>query len=130
MSLVLDKARELADAISVSEELTTLRSAAADVDRDETATGALKRFQEKQETIQMAARSGLELPPDQMSDMQSLQGQIQQIPSIKAFAQAQGKFNALIDQVNDIIAGAVMGADPGPEQSDNHGHGPGCSCGH
>ena len=129
MSLVLEKAQELADAISVSDELTKLRSAAEKVDTDEKATTALKKFQEKQETIQMAARSGLELPPEQMAEMQTLQGHIQQIPSIHDFAHAQGNFNALIDKVNDIIAGAVMGVSPGSEQADPHKHGPGCSCG-
>jgi cell fate (sporulation/competence/biofilm development) regulator YlbF (YheA/YmcA/DUF963 family) len=130
MSLVLDKAQELAEAISDSDELATLRTAAEQVDTDEAATGALKKFQEKQETIQMAARSGLELPPEQMAEMQTLQGQIREIPSIQNFAEAQGQFNALIDQVNDIIAGAVMGIVPGATQADPHEHGPGCSCGH
>ncbi len=129
MSLVLEKAQELADAISVSDELTKLRSAAEKVDTDEKATTALKKFQEKQETIQMAARSGLELPPERMAEMQTLQGQIQQIPSIQDFAHAQGNFNALIDKVNDIIAGAVMGISPESAQSGPHEHGPGCSCG-
>ncbi len=130
MSLVLSKAQELASAISESEELAQLRVAAEKVDNDEAATAALKQFQEKQETIQMATRTGLELPPEQMAEMQTLQGKIREIPSIQGFAEAQNQFNALIDQVNDVIAGAVMGAAPGAVQEEPHQHGPGCNCGH
>lgn len=130
MSLVVDKAQELAEAISASDELSTLRDAAEKVDTDEAATFALKRFQEKQETLQRAAQSGLELPKEQLTEMQSLQDEIRGIPTIRDFAEAQNQFNTLIDQVNDIIAGAVMGVHPGAVQDDSHDHGPGCSCGH
>ena len=130
MSLVLDKAQELAEAISDSDELLQLRDAAEKVDTDETATFALKRFQEKQETLQRAAQSGLELPPEQINEIQSIQEEIRAITTIRDFAEAQNEFNTLIDQVNNIIASAVMGVHPGAVQEDPHEHGPGCSCGH
>jgi cell fate (sporulation/competence/biofilm development) regulator YlbF (YheA/YmcA/DUF963 family) len=112
MSQVLDKAQELAEAISTCEELNTLRLAAERVDTDEAATFALKRFQEKQQVLQRAAESGLELPQEQISEIQSLQEEIRDIPTIREFALAQSQFNALIDRVNDIIASAVMGVNP------------------
>ncbi len=130
MSLILDKAQELAEAISESDELLRLRDAAEKVDTDESATFALKRFQEKQETLQRAAQSGLELPPEQITEIQSLQEEIRSISTIRDFADAQNQFNSLIDQVNNIIAGAVMGVHPGAVQDDPHAHGSGCSCGH
>lgn len=129
MSSVLDKAQELADAISGSEELGTLRQAAEAVDNDEAATVALKKFQEKQEMVQRAASSGLQLPPEQMEELQSMQGEIRDIPSIQGFAEAQGNFNQLMDQVNEIISAAVMGRQPG-EGSGKSCSDPGCSCGH
>ncbi len=129
MSIVLDKAQELASAISVCDELSMLRDAAEKVDSDQAATFALKRFQDKQETLERAARSGLELPKDQLSEIQSLQKEIQGISTIRDFAEAQKQFNMLIDRVNDIIAAAVMGVHPGAlqEEPHHHEHGPNCN---
>ncbi len=128
MSLVLDKAQELATAISDSEELGQLRLAAEHVDNDEMATAALQKFSEKQEMVQRAASSGLQLPPEQMEELQEMQGQIKDIPSIQDFATAQSCFNQLMDRVNEIISAAVMGRDTG-EDPEGHSHGSNCGCG-
>lgn len=128
MSQVLSKAQELADAISVSDELAKLRDAAGRLDCDEAANGALKRFQEKQDMIHRAAKSGLELPQDQMEELKDMQGQIQNIPTVQDFAVAQSQFNDLMNRVNDIIAAAVTGEEP--EDMAQGGHGPGCGCRH
>lgn len=128
MSLVLEKAQELADAISASEELVTLRGAAECLDGDEIANAALKRFQEKQEMMQRAASSGLQLPDEQMSELQTMQSQIRDIPTVQDFALAQNEFNNMMNRVNDIIAAAVMGTDP--DEGGHAGHGASCGCGH
>lgn len=127
MSEVLGKAQELADAISISEELTSLREAAELLDKDEMANATLKTFQEKQEVVQRAASSGIQLPEEQMSEMQSMQSRIRDIPTVQDFAGAQNNFNNLMSEVNDIIAAAVMGSEP---ESSGDNCGPGCSCGH
>lgn len=129
MSIVLTKAEELATAISDCEELGVLREAAERVDNDETASAALQKFSEKQEMVQRAASSGLQLPPEQMEELQEMQGKIRDIPSIQNFATAQTSFNQLMDSVNEIISAAVMGREPG-ESPDEHSHDSGCSCGH
>jgi len=128
MSAVLTKAEELAAAISDSEELGLLKQAAERVDNDEAATAALQKFSEKQEMVQRAASSGLQLPPEQMEELQEMQGQIRDIPSIQGFASAQNDFNKLMDRVNEIISAAVMGREPG-EEPEGHSHGSSCSCG-
>lgn len=125
---VLAKAEELADAISESEELTALRDAAERLDGDEIANAALSKFQEKQEMVQRAATSGLQLPDEQMQELKQMQDKIREIPAVQDFAMAQSNFNDLMGRVNNIIAAAVMGPD-----EDNSGGGcsePGCSCGH
>ncbi len=131
MSAVLGKAEALAAAISESEELGLLRQAAERVDNDEIAAAALQKFSEKQEMVQRAASSGLQLPPEQMEGLQEMQGKIRDIPSIQDFASAQTSFNQLMDRVNEIISAAVMGREPG-ESPDGHGQGSdcGCGCGH
>lgn len=129
MSIILTKAEELAAAISDCEELGVLREAAERVDNDETASAALQKFSEKQEMVQRAASSGLQLPPEQMEELQEMQAQIRDIPSIQNFATAQTSFNQLMDSVNEIISAAVMGREPG-EAPEEHTHGSGCSCGH
>lgn len=129
MSVILDKAQELADAISASEELVLLREAAEKVDNDEAATTALHKFQEKQEMVQRAASSGLQLPPEQMEELQAMQGEIRDIPTIQGFATAQTSFNELMDKVNEIISCAVMGKQAG-DGPDGESCGTGCSCGH
>lgn len=127
MSQVLSKAQELADAISVSEELAGLRGAAERLDDDEMANAALRKFQEKQEMIQRAASSGLELPDEQMEELKTMQGQIREIPTVQEFAVAQNKFNNLMNDVNNIIAAAVSGIEPDDSGSEC---GPGCGCSH
>lgn len=129
MSAVIDKARELADAISDSEELTDLRDAAQKVEGDETATSMIERFREKQEVAQRAASSGLQMPDEQISDLKAMQGQINSIPSIQVFNEAQGKFNKLMEQVNTIIATALSSQEEG-EGPDSCSPGSGCGCGH
>lgn len=129
MSTILDRAQELAGAISGSDELGLLRQAAEKVDSDETATVALQKFQEKQEMVQRAASSGLQLPPEQMEELQSMQTEIRDIPSIQDFAAAQTSFNELMDKVNDIISTAVTGKQPG-NGPDEQECGPSCGCGH
>lgn len=127
MSVVIAKAEELADAISESPELTVLREAAEKLDGDEIANAALSRFQEKQEMVQRAATSGLQLPDEQMQEIKSMQDQIRDIPAVQQFAEAQTSFNELMGQVNNIIAAAVMGPDAEPSGGCQE---PGCSCGH
>ncbi len=127
MSIVLSKAEELAAAISASEELVVLRQAAERVDSDEMATAALQKFSEKQEMVQRAASSGLQLPPEQMEELQEMQGQIRDIPSIQDFASAQTCFTELMDKVNEIISAAVMGREPG-DSPEPHSHSSSCGC--
>lgn len=127
MSVVIAKAEELADALSESQELTELREAAEKLDGDETANAAMSRFQEKQEMVQRAATSGLQLPEEQMQEIKNMQAQIREIPTVQEFAQAQTNFNDLMGQVNNIIAAAVMG--PDVDNSDGRQE-PGCSCSH
>lgn len=130
MSQVLSKAEELANAISDCDELVDLRGAAGRLDDDETANVALRNFQEKQATLQRAAKSGLELPPEQMDELKMMQGEIQQIPSVQDFAAAQTRFNDLMNHVNNIIAAAVSGEEPGGMADGGGGCGGGCSCSH
>lgn len=125
MSIVLEKAQELADAIADCDELVDLRDAAEKVEVDETATSMISRLQEKQEVIRRAASTGLELPEEQISELKDLQTRIGEIPAVQDFNLAQGKFNTLMEQVNSIIAGAL--SDGESEQGDDCG--PGCSCG-
>lgn len=129
---VLDKARELADAISSCNELATLKQAAEKIDGDDTSAGMLREYQEKQAVARQASNAGLELPPEHAQEIQGLQQRIDNNQHIQEFAKAQGSFYSLIDQVNDIIAQAVMGKSaPEPQEpevgGEGHVHGPGCS---
>lgn len=128
MSAVLDRAQELAEAISDSQELEELRVAAERLDDDEIASAAIKQFQEKQEVVRRAASSGLELPEDQINELKEMQGRIGDIPSVQDFTAAQNGFNVLMSKVNDIIAAAVTGVTPGEEEGGSE-CGPGCGCG-
>lgn len=128
---VLDKAQQLAEEISGCEELAVLRRAAEEIDADNEASEMLKEFQQKQATAEQAHASGIELPREQIIEIQALQAQIHEYQCIQDFAKAQGNFNDLMNRVNDIIAAAVMGApdeeQPEPHDHGGHVHGPGCS---
>lgn len=128
MSAVLDKAQELADAISDSDELEELRVAAERLDEDEIASAAIKQFQDRQETVRRAASSGLELPETQIEELKELQGRISGIPTVQVFAAAQNGFNIMMSKVNDIIGAAVTGTLPDEDEGGSE-CGPGCSCG-
>lgn len=128
MSIVLEKAQELAEAISLCDELADLRDAAQKVEGDEAATIMIERLKEKQEVVRRAASSGLELPEDQISELKSLQGEISEIDSVREFNMAQGNFNTLMEQVNNIIATALSGETGEEPDSSDCGHGD-CGCG-
>lgn len=128
---VLDKAQQLAEVISSCDELEVLRRAAEQIDADDKASAMLKEFQAKQATAEQAHASGIELPREQIVEIQAMQAQIHEYQCIQDFAKAQGNFNDLMNRVNDIIAAAVMGApdeeQPEPQDHGGHVHGPGCS---
>jgi cell fate (sporulation/competence/biofilm development) regulator YlbF (YheA/YmcA/DUF963 family) len=128
MSIVLEKARELAEAISLCDELADLRDAAEKVEGDEAATQMIERLKEKQEVVRRAASSGLELPEEQISELKNLQGEIGDIASVKEFNMAQGNFNNLMEQVNNIIATALSGDSGEDPESGGCGHSD-CGCG-
>jgi cell fate (sporulation/competence/biofilm development) regulator YlbF (YheA/YmcA/DUF963 family) len=130
MSVVEDRAQELADAISDSDELEELQKAAEILDDDEIASAAIKQFQEKQEVVRRAAGSGLELPEEQINELKEMQGSISEIPTVQDFASAQNGFNMMMSKINDIIAAAVTGVIPGADEGNGgDGGSGGCGCG-
>ncbi len=110
---VVEKAKELADAISECDELKELRSAEARMTLDPAAQDILKEFQEKQREFYELQMTGGELNDTQKADVKRIEAAMSNNQYISAFVAAQGKFEELLKSVNVIIGKAISGDDSG-----------------
>lgn len=128
---VLDKARELADAIAESSELAELRKTEIAMGQDPAAQVIIAEFQEKQKEYYEIQMRGEELNDIQKQVIASIEEKMTANPSISAYLATQENLEKMLRSVNFIITKAISGesscgsdcgSDCGPEC------GPGCSC--
>jgi len=102
--LIKEKARELAAAIKESEEFKGLQSARARVKLDPTASGLLEALRRTQDKIIALHQQGKAITPDIVDELRSLENQMQLNLTLKNMVEAQQKFEALMAEVNQILA--------------------------
>ncbi len=106
---ILDKARELADAISESPELAKMRETEIAMGQDATAQEIIAEFQQKQQEYYEIQMRGEELNDIQKQVIASIEDKMSGNPFISAYLDAQGKFEELLKSVNFIITRAISG---------------------
>lgn len=106
---ILDKARELADAISESPELAKMRETEIAMGQDAAAQEIIAEFQQKQQEYYEIQMRGEELNDIQKQVIASIEDKMSGNPFISAYLDAQGKFEELLKSVNFIITRAISG---------------------
>ena len=129
MQNILEKARELGQAIAESEEQQKMQNAEAAVMQDAQASALMREFSDLKAEVQQML--GAESPDEETlqarSDrLQEVQDQLNELPLIQELLETRGAFSQMMSQVNQVIQYMVTG-----EVSDCGGDCGGCSgCGH
>lgn len=126
---IFTKAKELADAISGSQELATLKEAEMQMMMDTEARSIVEEYQ----TIQMdAMNNGMnfeDLPEEQKARVEELEGLMNDNANISAFLGANQAFEQILRSVNMIISSAINGGEQGGcSGCSSHSADGGCSC--
>ncbi|MFZ3171484.1 MAG: YlbF family regulator [Carboxydocellales bacterium] len=123
MSVVLNKAKDLAEAIADCPEILDLRDAEIAMGKDTEAQEIIAEFQAKQDEFQEAISNGQELTPDQEKARDVIEEKMENNAFIRDYFEAQQKLESLLHAVNMVVSRAISGDDVSE-------CGPGCSsCG-
>ena len=123
MSVVLNKAKDLAEAIADCPEILALRDAEIAMGKDTEAQEIIAEFQAKQDEFQEAISNGQELTPDQEKARDVIEEKMENNAFIRDYFEAQQKLESLLHAVNMVVSRAISGDDVSE-------CGPGCSsCG-
>lgn len=120
MSVVLDKAKDLAEAIASSEEIETMRKHEITMGNDPEAIAIVQEFQTTQRALYEKQSNGTELTEEEKGQVKDIEAKMEANENIRNYLDAQLKFENLLQGVNFIISQAISG-----DQSQDGG----CNCG-
>lgn len=118
MSLVLERARQLAKALENCDEYTAYKNALAELEKHEAARLMWRDFQKRQAEVQMARLSGEEVSEEQIEDLERGYDILMMNPYVRDVVIAEFKFTQLFAEVQKIIGEAVGIRFSAPEGSD------------
>lgn len=108
---VLDKARELGAEILQSQELNDMKNAELAMINDVEAQKIIDQFKDKQRTYQAVKAEGGELSEDQQKEVEDLEQKMLENQLILEYFKTQQSFEQMLEEINNIIAGAISGSD-------------------
>ena len=116
MNEILEKARELGEAIIESEEFKALKKAELEQEQDEEAMALLKEYSELRTSLAQEIQKG-DVSEDEMSAIrEKLEEAYEKVTTndhITAYINAQRDFQTVLDQMNQIITFHITGENPG-----------------
>ena len=116
MNEILEKARELGEAIIESEEFKALKKAELEQENDEEAMALLKEYSELRTSLAQEIQKG-DVSEDEMSAIrEKLEEAYEKVTTndhITAYINAQREFQTVLDQMNRIITFHITGENPG-----------------
>lgn len=101
--MVIQKARELADALYASEEFTALREVQKKMQEDEKSRALVASFQEKQRSIQMGRMMGQQPTFEEMEELRRLRERLDRNPAITKFYECQRRISLLLQDTLELI---------------------------
>jgi len=107
MSKVMEKARELGEAIANSRELKEMHVAEVAMLQDSEAKKVLEEFQEKQRAFRAIQAAGKKLTETQKKEVSALEEKMLSNPLIYNYLQKQQNFEKILDELNKIIEEAI-----------------------
>ncbi len=112
MASIFEKARELGQAIIESEEYKELKKAEIEQENDEAALELLKKYSELRTTLAKEIQDG-SVSEERMTairdELEEAYGALTTNDHITAYINAQRTFQAIIDQMNNIISYHITG---------------------
>ncbi len=105
--MVLEKAKELAEAIKTSKEYTEYKKLKDKVFANDELVGKLSLFEAKQSNLQRMQMLGEELNQDELNDAQELFDELNAIDEVKEYFDSQAGLNKMMADVSRILASAM-----------------------
>ena len=106
---VLDKAKELGEEISASQEIIRMRDTQNSMLASPEATSLVEEFNIKQKKYMELRNQGVELTDSQKKDVEDLEKRMLDNPLIVDFFRAQQEFERMLEGINNIISKAISG---------------------
>ncbi len=116
MAEIFEKARELGEAIIESEEYKELKKAELEQENDEDAMALLKEYSELRSSLAQEIQKGDVSEEEMASIRERLEEAYEKVTTndhITAYINAQRTFQAIIDQMNNILSFHITGKMPG-----------------
>ena len=104
---ILEKAKDLAQAITASDSYTNYKALKKSLYKDESIAGSLSLFEAKQANLQRSQMLGEAINPDELKDAQELFDELNAKDEVKAFFEAEFEFNKMIAEVSKILGDAM-----------------------
>ena len=115
MAEIFEKARELGEAIVESKEYKELKKAELEQEQDEEAMALLKEYSDLRASLAKKVQNG-DVSEEEMAKIrESLEAAYEKVTTndhITAYINAQRTFQAIIDQMNNIISFHITGKLP------------------
>lgn len=116
MAEIFEKARELGEAIIDSAEYKELKKAELEQENDEEAMALLKEYSELRTSLAQEIQKGDVTEEEMASIRERLEEAYEKVTTndhITAYINAQRTFQAIIDQMNNILSFHITGKMPG-----------------
>ena len=104
---VIEKAKELADAIKLTDEYKKYRELKDVLNSDENLKGPFSLFEAKQMNLQRSQMLGEELNEDEIKDAQELFQELNQSDIAKQYFEAEFELNQMMSEVSKILGDAM-----------------------
>ncbi|MDD2498367.1 MAG: YlbF family regulator [Desulfitobacteriaceae bacterium] len=106
---VLEKAKELADALTVSPELNDMREKEKLVKADSEASQLMDKISARQMELYQLQTEGKEPSPELMEMLRGLQEEMERNNKVMDYLGAQEKMGKILQEVNKMISEALSG---------------------
>ena len=107
---IIEKAKELGEAIVDSQEYQNLKTAETEMYQNEEAKAILDDFNAQQKRLQMAQTNGKPITEKQQNELQNIQNKMQGNEKVMEFMQAQHQFNQVMETINQTISSVLSEA--------------------
>lgn len=107
MSSIMEKAKDLGNALARSDEYQALRRAMDAVDEDRELVELRNRIEQLEERLEVAVRSGREPPEELRREYQEVAEELQAKPAFQRVIAAQANFEKVMYRVNETVAEGI-----------------------
>ena len=110
MSIIIEKAHELGQAISASDEAVVLHAAELNLEQDQEAQALIGDFQARHKKIQEAEEANQEASDEEWNEFNLIQDKMKSSKPIQAYFAAMQNFQKLLQDANTEINKILQGA--------------------